>query len=518
MAQRRLLAWVPQWALLTAGAEYPPDTPVVLATSRRILDASLAARERGVTPHMALAHARALVPDIVVLSPDPDRAERAFGAVMEALETLRHDVAHWRPGIAVCPLGRWTSPDDEQRLIGEATQRIAAVSGADARVGIADGTLGALFAAYRGAVVAPDGQGALLAPVPLSWVSIVVDPGPARAACHDFLSTLRALGLETCGDVAALDPGVLAARYGALGHLVDTLARGGDWIIEGTPAPERDHETWAEYDPPLVGIDAALFAAKNLADTLLSSLKSAQLHPTRIRTAVLAGEEEHARTWMLDPHASSGDVVHRFRWHLARWMAGDDNQPVRALGVSATATIEASQAAATLWGEDPLAATTRRAHEGVCRLTDLLGPGRILRPSLQPGFDPRTRSSVTIWDYLAPPARGSGEWRGAIEGKQLALLYDSPLKAGLHTVDGRSVAVGETGLLDDEPATCSLRFGQVEAVGSYRGPFLVSGTWWAPDASGARAYLEVELSSGRHLLVWRDRAWWHEGTYATPAR
>lgn len=522
MAQRRLVAWVPQWALHVAQADYPPDAPTALATGRAILDASPAAIDRGVRPGMRVRQARTLVPDLVLLPPDPDRAARAFDRVIHALTTLRWDVTAWRPGLAHAPLGALTSAPDEDRLLADATEAIAFHTGADARIGIADGTLAGLVAAHRGVRVPPDQQRAFLAPLTLDWLPQVYAPGPARRDLHAFTVRLRDLGLTHLHHLQDLPAGSLAARYGHPGHLVATLAAGADWPLDAPSAREDTPVAAHVCDPPLHTTDHALFLAKNLADTLLATLSSRGLTLTRLRiTCTLGPGVHHARTWLLDPPATTADILTRVRWHLSAWLADPTatHAGIDSLALTATSTLPLCDLNPTLWGGDDTLTHARRAHAAAARLGRLVGREGVCAVYPQGGFDPRSRAVVCPWDEPPPPlAPTDAAWVGALAHPEPVIVYDEPAVVGLLDDAGAPVRVTDQGALTAVPVRIVLSLADHLSVAAVAGPYPVNGAWWQADdplAVRSRAYLVVQVHDGPdQLLVYQDDQWWREGSYA----
>lgn len=519
MAQRRLLAWVPQWSLHVAQAGYPPTTPAAVATPRTIIDVSAAARQGGVRPGMRVRQARALMPELALLPPDPERAQRAFEGVLHALTTVRWDVSAWRPGLAQAPLGSLGTPAGEADLVARATEAIAYHTGADASVGIADGTLAGLVAASRALIVPPDRQAALLAPLPLSWLPLVYDTGPTRHAMAAFVDRLATLGLTTLGDIQDLPAGALAGRFGREGALVACLAGGGDWPLEGTACTDADLEVTRECDPPLGDVEQAVFAAKSLTDALFERLRSRGLALARVRIACgLAPGESRARTWILDPPAREHDVLTRVRWHLGQWLSDPDSARggVRTLTLTACAVVSASELASVLWGEGDAGVQARRARQAAAQVSRLVGSSGVLFLRRQGGFDPRSQVVVSAWDAPCEElADLRAPWPGSLGGPSPAVVCDEPRRVGLVDAAGLPVELDDAGQLSAPPTRVVVALGDERAIEDVGGPYRVNGMWWEPDGDQApRSYLILACPDGPDLLlVHRDDQWWHEGTY-----
>ena len=199
--------------------------------------------------------------------------------------------------------------------------REALGAGADVRVGIADSTFTAGLAARRAPpeealVIAPGASPEFLAPWP---VSVFEDP--------ELAHLLVRLGLRTLGDVAALPPDALLARFGVEGRAFHELARGLDPGPPVLVTPPPDLVEQVELDPPATRVDVAAFAAKGLADRLLARLDERGLACTRV---VVEAETEHgerlARCWRHEGALSPATLAERVRWQLDGWLT--QAQPV----------------------------------------------------------------------------------------------------------------------------------------------------------------------------------------------
>ena len=218
--------WLPGFALrVVAHGRAELGAPVVLASDAEahpvVLDCSDAARDHGVEPGMLVARAMGCCGVLQVLSCDVPRVEAAADRFVQRLEAHGAAVQPMEPGRAffeVGPLLRLYGglPAVLERLLG-------AFASHDVRIGVGPNPFVAWVAARhaepgRWVRVASGEARALLGRMPLELL-------PAGA---DLLRLLRALGLETLGDVAQLDVHHVADRFGADGVRLHALARGVD--------------------------------------------------------------------------------------------------------------------------------------------------------------------------------------------------------------------------------------------------------------------------------------------------
>ena len=160
----------------------------------------------------------------MILTPHPVRETAAAARIVAALETLSPAVASdsQQPGcyaIDLTGLERRLGPP------ARAAERLLATVPAilRPRAGVAANTFTARVAAWQAApgtvqVVEPALTQAFLAPAPVSLLPLA--PETRRR--------LERLGLRTLGDLAALPPAAVQARFGAEGRRVWELARGND--------------------------------------------------------------------------------------------------------------------------------------------------------------------------------------------------------------------------------------------------------------------------------------------------
>lgn len=193
-----------------AGDGRPPLATVCRDGQRRILAAlSAAARAAGLMPGMALSQALALAPDLIVRAADPP------GDAARLTRLALHAARCWSPVTQVCGTdGLWFDITGCAHLFGGERGmaahilRFCARIGHHARIAIAD-SVGAAHALARFGEAAltlcpPGEQARMLAPLPVA--ALRLDPA--------LLATLRRLGIDTVGALAALPRAPLGRRFG----------------------------------------------------------------------------------------------------------------------------------------------------------------------------------------------------------------------------------------------------------------------------------------------------------------
>lgn len=191
-------------------------------------DLSPEAAERGIRLGMTLRETLAFVTEVVVLEPNPAREVEITDAMLAALAELSPTVEPDRPGRCYIDL------TNSARLLGppqRAGERIIAAMPAALRprLGIATGK----FAAWVAARKAPAGRVRVVLP---SEVAAFLAPEPSTALplSPDTADLLLRLGLKTLGQLAALAPGAVAARFGPDGRRAWLLASGQSDTVDTT--------------------------------------------------------------------------------------------------------------------------------------------------------------------------------------------------------------------------------------------------------------------------------------------
>ncbi len=249
---------IPHFALRVALLERPEldGAPLILGPPQGgrplVHDATPEAAAHGVRPGLGLREAIALSPDAVILSPHPVRESVAAERVVVGLETLSPavEIDAALPGCYAVDL------TGLERLLGppqHAAERLLATVPAllRPRAGVAPNKFAARVAAHRasaGTVRLVDAASlpAFLATAPTSLLPLAPDKQ----------RRLERLGLRTLGDLSALPPAAVQARFGAEGRRAWELARGNDpepvrprqhpeTIVESLtlPAPATSRET-----------------------------------------------------------------------------------------------------------------------------------------------------------------------------------------------------------------------------------------------------------------------------------
>jgi protein ImuB len=395
---------------------------------------------------------------------------------------------------------RYFGGDDA--LAAGLVDRLHHVGMSDVRIGIAGGTFAAELAARAASpdppesgvhVVAADASAAFLAPWPVTVLGPQVD---ARyGGGDDLVDLLARLGLRTLGAFAALPDAAVLGRFGAAGVYAHRLARG---VAEHDPVatalPPELTETM-ELDPPATRVDEAVFAAKTLADRLLSRLDALGLCCTRV---LVEAETEHGerltRCWRHEGTLTPATLVTRVRWQLEAWLtqqpsAGDgpggstDDTVTGGLVLLRLAPDDLGPATGRqlgFWGGDPVAAD--RAGRALARVQGMLGQESVATAVPAGGRTPTEQVRWVPWgdarDEVA--VAGPAPWPGVVPGPAPARVFDPPLPAELIDADGAPVTVSGRGEASAPPAAlwCDALPGGGGGLTAWNGPWAHDLRWW----------------------------------------
>jgi protein ImuB len=505
--------WCPDWPVVAAGI--PGNVPAVVLHANHVVARSPAAAAEGVAIGQRRRDAQRLCPEVLLLDHEPDRDARAFEPILRAVGELAPRLEVVEPGW-LCLAARGPS----RYFGGDETlaQRLEEVT--RSQVGIADGRfasgIAARMAAQAPVVVAPGGTRRFTAPLPVAWLQHLGEATP------DLVRLLGRLGLVRLGDLAALTPGDVLARFGTPGRHAHRLASGLDGrLVDGdAPPPQRGIEQ--TFEDPVTQLTPVLFTAKHLAGLLADDLAANGQVCTRL---VVTLETDHGerteRAWYRAAGMSMLAMVDRVRWQLAAWTtAGDLTAGVVMVRLAPDEVRQDDGEQLGLWGGRSDA--DERALRAITRLSGMVGEEAVLVPAWQGGrlpgdryrWVPATATDLTDTTRLRPPT-GEGPWPGSLPAPSPSIVLPEPLPAQLIGADGQPVQVTGRGELSAHPVTVAIATGRPVEIVAWAGPWPLDEHWWDPVATRRAARLQVVTAAGdAHLLLAEHRAWWCTATYA----
>jgi protein ImuB len=484
--------YLPRWAMeRRGGAEHRPAVQAVSVGSRRLVSAvNPAAEAQGLLPGLALADARAQVPNLAVANADPEG---------DAAALLR--LAHW--------CGRyspWTVPHGpdsillditgcahlaggEEKLGAEPIERLAR-RGVTARAGIAD-TIGGAWAMARGGarevnVIAPGVTRAALAK--LSVRALRLDA--------DTIAALERLGLRRIGDLYPLPRADLAKRFDneLMARFDEALGEGREALSPLPPAPP--HWTRRQFAEPIATPEDIAAAIRLLLEALCRSLGEEALG-ARLLVLTLHRVDGESVSLAVGTARPSRDVQHLMRLFAERIERIDPGFGIEdvVLAARTVETLEAKQLALPKAGAGE--AFSDESAMLIDRLANRLGARAVGRLLPQEAHLPE-RAQRFVFAFA--PGGGTAAWN--TDKKRPVRLLPRP------------EPVEVTAPVPDDPPLMFRWRRRLYRVARAEGPERIMGEWWrgAREAELLRDYYRVEDEDGRRYWLFRS------GLYRADAR
>jgi protein ImuB len=185
----------------------------------------------GLRSGMRLGEALSRCPELALVPPDPERAERSWERALRRLEGIGAKVEAGVAGEAFFEagglVGLWSGLEG---VLERAREELGS-----ARLGAGPVRFCAYVAAAKSADVVPDGAAReFLEPMPVSLLC-----GRLGEDGEDLPNELERLGISTLGRLAGLPRDAVADRFGPLGLRARRLARGGDEPLRPRPVREE---------------------------------------------------------------------------------------------------------------------------------------------------------------------------------------------------------------------------------------------------------------------------------------
>jgi hypothetical protein len=504
---RILALWFPDWPIQAAVMENLADMtqPVIITAKDQVKVCNAAARAKGVRRGMLTRHAQALIGDAVVLADTPDRDGRVFLTITEGLDAAAAHIEVVRPGLVLIDAQAATKFHGGQDKAAEKCIDAVARQGVDCFAGIADDISTAIIAARRGAVVPIGKSREFLHTQPTSLLR--AEPSLGCAAKDVLL--LEKVGLKTLGDVAALEAAAMVNRFGAPGLYMHQIATA-TWQpqVQVSP-PVADRAVRYVPDQPIERVDAAAFAARQLAVQLHDLLRKQELSCLRLKITAIMGEVSYERIWRTTAALTEQMTADRVRWQLDGWL--NSHQQCSGISELIIDPIECvNPQAHSLW------ATVEQSQtlQVIEKVQSAIGVDKVLSPYAAGGRGVAERIKfVPYGEYYHSPY--DGPWRGAIRGPLPGhLAGDQQEEVQLISAVAKQIYVTADVVLSDSPASFN-RAGQVFAVTGWAGPWPVLRRWWLGEKPCARLQLVGVDAEGKKqgwLLVW-EGDWRVEASY-----
>jgi protein ImuB len=266
--------------------------PRVAATSRE-------AERHGIAAGMALAEAKALAADLLVLPWDEERIARAALEVATALLAASPRVSWEGMSLPTAvsarlhTLGIWwvdaAGLGSEAKLADRLLIIASSLGFGSARTGVASSAIAAYAATFGGTgarrrggaavrprIVPPGDDAAYLAPFPVALLDLD----------DDLAEILRGLGLTTLGQLAALEADEVDARFGPEGLAAHRRARGVDTRGPSTPRDDALPAVEVDLGGSVATAEPLLFVLRGALATLGEALRAKGLAARELTIAL----------------------------------------------------------------------------------------------------------------------------------------------------------------------------------------------------------------------------------------
>jgi protein ImuB len=224
----RLIAAIHDQGILSRPAALAPEP----GGAQLIGEVTEPAESFGLRPGMRMGEALSRCPALVLISPDPERAESSWERALRRLEGIGAEVESDRAGEAFFEAGGlagiWGG-------IQGVLKRARGELGSSALLGVGPGRFCAYVAANHSEVVGNRDACEFLGP---HRVSLLCDRLGGDHEADDLPNEFERLGISTLGRLAELPRDAVADRFGRLGLRALRLARGEDEPLRPRPVRE----------------------------------------------------------------------------------------------------------------------------------------------------------------------------------------------------------------------------------------------------------------------------------------
>src|SRR5262245_22395105 len=454
----------------------------------RVVEANAAARERGVTPAMTEAHARALCPERIrrpFVETSLASAQHALLTAALGVSPRIEDAGPRRGYVQVGGLGRRVGDD---AAVGERLVRLVRDVGLEARVGIADGRTAARvasFGATRVTVVPAGRDAASLAPAPLDRLDLP----------EAVVTALRRWGIADLGTLAALPRDALAVRLGPPGLRAHDLASGVDaapfqpWTLPPF-WEEAQGLDWEVHDLGALGVVLEVVLTRLAARLAAVHLAADEIG---VRLGLVSGAHHERTVALAHPTRDVDLMLALLRLDLER---RPPPSPVIDVALSVRPVV-ARAGQGGLW--QPPAMAERDLAALLARLVRLVGPDNVGSPALDDSHRP---DAITLGPFIPPEGDPDDDTIPVTSDPPLALRRLRPPPIVAVAIDGARPARVIRGTMAARVVTCA-------------GPWRRSGEWW--DTRGwARDEWDLLLDDGTLCRLAHDHVsghWLLDGIY-----
>ncbi|MBM7825353.1 protein ImuB [Arcanobacterium pluranimalium] len=524
------VVWIPLWPIeaLRAYGLVKARDGVAVYDQDGVISFDSKAAQQGIYYGMKKRYAKALAPEIELVRRRFDLEALNFEKVIRACEKCVSTLTVLRPGMLIFhargPIRMFGS---QETLAENVIEKIVEDTGYEAHVGLGEGTLCAILAAYNDQFI--ENARAYLDPLPIDKLEYACFSTERRAQMKSFIADLHLLGINTVLELRNLDRALLYSRFGMVARLAVSLLEL-DFLF-----PELSENSCTgivverHLDPPVTNSESFAFLVRELGTELVRLLEYegyfAKELSLFIRTSAAA---EMERTWHLDA-VDVPVIVDRCRWQLKVWLSElvdndsyGENQNITYLELRAQNLFPAGFTQGVLWGREEK--HSQLAHKAINRLQALVGLEKVVTPILKSQLDPSSAYELEPWEYKNSADRKSeiGEWPGAIPrpwpGRILQTYETITIvdpRGHICAVNslGRFYCIQGCGFIEPSSFISKRYAGKIT---SYSSPWLHRAQWWTlkKEKEIDRVWCEIVVDYLHAFLCrWESSAWHLVGEY-----
>jgi len=469
--------------------------PVAVVEGARVVAMTIAAERMGVCRSMPAAAVHTRVPEARVQPRDPWREEQWLNRLREQLEEISPAFV-CQEGVLAAPLkamARYYGSEAKAvaRLRALLAERVD--PGLATTVGTGDSRFGALVASRVDTLVPPGASREFLG----TWsVTALLPPRLA--------GVLGAVGLGTVAGFQALEPAVVAGRFGAEGLRLHRLCRCEADVVHRSQHP-TELALWQEGVEEGEVLERVLFRLRSPLEEAYAAADREGLALRRCRVVLLGESGEQSREFDAPP--SVVQLLARVRWFEESTRKGRGR--LYEVRLEPLDWCPAVRRQLTLDGREQRELETR---EVLAQVADRFGAARVLVPAVPGGRSPKEQGCWSPWRGRWPHRLEDAglPWPGRVPFAPTQVL-ERLVPVQLLDATGGVVRIDPEGLLAHTPSTLVLPEGSCPVEG-VRGPWPVEERWWE---HRARRYLRllVWTSNGAEVLLFEEGRWWLEARY-----
>lgn len=464
------------------------------APHAELVAVSALARASGIRPGMSAAQARAISPELTVVTRSSAAEHSAIGALIDVAESISPIVETGESGCVWLDLtGMERIHPDEEGLAAEIVRRARRV-GMEAAIGIAANLEIARLAARCGGirVIAPGVERDFM-----NWLPLDVLGLGASDRNGDLEMAFARMGLKRLGDLSRLDPAAIGTRFGRRGVELIRLARGGS----SRPLVSRPQiEIFAEaidLEYGIENLEALNFVLRPMLERIVERLKLRGLVGGDITVALGLGERR-IDSRRIAIAAASNEVRAMLTLINLQLEAAPPNAAIESIRIEVEPRIPRPAQTELFTPPSP---APEKLQVTIARLTALCGPANVgmLRPenSHRPeavhleAFSPPPPPSLPVETY---PAKNVTQL--VIRAIRPAMEVEVMISRGMPEFVRGSNLGGR--------------------VVSLTGPWRRDGEWWRARDGFTREYYELALDDGGIYRTFRDlnsERWYIDGVY-----